>query len=287
MFKIYPYKVGSQSVRSLKTALNAKVIRLEGSTYRHRIGHTIINWGNSRVPHWLSSTTPILNHPDIVRRASNKLDTLEYLTEAGVRTVDYTTDVSVAQDWVENGSKVFVRHTLTGHSGDGIEVIESDRDSHELTDIANQLYSLGYDTLGEIVEERIESPMVPDAPLYTLGVTNAGEYRVHVFNGEVILYQKKSRRIDEDGNVVTPEGEEADIRNLDTNWVYRTGNLRRLERIEQLAIDAIDALGLDFGAVDIIKDTEGTVYVLEVNSAPGLGNTETLAAYVSAFNSLS
>jgi glutathione synthase/RimK-type ligase-like ATP-grasp enzyme len=52
--------------------------------------------------------------------------------------------------------------------------------------------------------------------------------------------------------------------------------------VENLAVEAVDAMNLDFGAVDIIMDTDNNVFVLEVNSAPGLGNTETLEVYAKA-----
>lgn len=290
MFKIYPYKVGSASVRKLKELLDATIIRTENSQYRYRAGHKLINWGNSRRPAWMTSDVAILNRPEAVAIASNKLHTLEALASAGVAHVPYTTDKDLATDWLTYGTKVFARQTLTGHSGEGISVHKVS-DSHlELDRIAGELEALGHKWLAERVMEEYNEiifedsiSILPQAPLYTQGIDNHGEYRVHVGNGEVILYQKKSRRIDEDGNVVTAEGEEADIRNLASNWVYRTGNLRRLERIEKLAIDAVTALSLDFGAVDIIKNQNGEVFVLEVNCAPGLKNEETCLAYQKLF----
>ena len=292
MFKIYPYKVGSASVKKLKTALDAMIIKLEGSRYRYRNTHTIINWGNSRRPSWMSDDVPVLNKPEDVAIASDKLRTLEKLEGDGIATVPFSRDAEDARDWLSEGSKVFVRHSLTGHSGEGIEVIEVEGKQTRLFAIQEAQRILdeagleeASDELDEVYNQIAEDiPDLPDAPLYTLGVQNHGEYRVHVFGGEVILYQKKSRRVDEDGNVVSPDGEEADVRNLASNWVYRTGNLRRLDRVEELAVNAIQSLGLDFGAVDIIKDENGVVYVLEVNTAPGLGNEATLDAYVRAFN---
>lgn len=299
MFYIYPYMRGSGSVAVLKELLGARIIKLEGSRYRQRPGHTVINYGNSRIPSWL--TGPILNRPEAVSQAKNKLHTFERLRGAGVATVQFTTSQEEARGWLSGGHKVFVRHNLTGHSGEGIEVVtplthavlsEEQQDLVEyLEDVHNSLE--GWPRIAQSIRQTIEEiepegmtteTTLPDAPLYTRAISNAGEYRVHVFNGQVILYQKKSRRVDEEGNVITPEGEEADVRNLSSNWVYRTGNLRRLERVELLAIDAVRALGLDFGAVDIIMDGEGAVYVLEVNTAPGLGNTSTQEAYRRAFN---
>ena len=298
--------MGSASVKKLKTALNAKLIKLEGSRFRHNGTDTIINWGNSRRSEVLPamSTHHVLNNPENVALAANKLTTLQQLA-GEVPTVPFTTSQEIARQWSNEGFKIFSRHSLTGHSGEGIEVITPIQETAP-TDFIEEAVQ---DVLSELIQEaETDSQRVylsnllqaalatgtprsvenvatlPSAPLYTKGIINTGEYRVHVAGGEVILYQKKSRRVNEDGEVVTADGAEADVRNLASNWVYRTGNLERLERIEQLAVQAIDALGLDFGAVDIIKDEEGRVYVLEVNTAPGLGNADSLEAYVEAFS---
>lgn len=255
MFRIYPYKMGSASVKKLKTALEAKVIKVANSAYRPQDSHLIINWGNSNRPTNLADIA-IFNEPEDVAVASNKLLALRKLCEHGVPTIPFTSEQALAEDWTRGGF-VFARTILNSHSGNGIVVC----------------HDLGGQPL-------------PNARLYTKGVTNNGEYRVHVFDGDVILYQKKSRKLDDDGNVITADGEDALVRNLASNWIYRTGHLERLERIEALAIQAVNALGLDFGAVDIIKDGDGNVFVLEVNTAPGLGNESTLEAYVEAFKSL-
>ena len=305
MFKILPYKMGSASVKKLKTALSAMILKLEGSRYRYKDTDIIINWGNSRRPDSLLGQ-PVFNEPEAVAVAGNKLSTFEALEEAGVPHVPFTTSRDEAQDWLRGGHKVFARDSLTGHSGEGITVITPSTTpvlSEEQQDVADLIeeargaaVEYGLDTLAsalmevatEIEAEGMETSTVAlPAPLYTRAVRNHGEYRVHVFDGDVILYQKKSRRVDElTGEVVTAEGEDADVRNLASNWIYRTGNLNRLERVEQLAISAVNALGLDFGAVDIIMDPSGDVYVLEVNTAPGLGNEDTLQAYTDAFLSL-
>ena len=290
MNRIYPYKKGSASVRKLKEALNAKIIKLEGSKFRQRATHFVINWGNSHRPDWMVGDD-VFNTPEAVALASNKLHAFEQLEEDGVATVPFTDDADNAGEWLEEGHKVFVRHKLTGHSGEGIEVVEHQEnpDKEYLVAIADGLYERNLDGLANEVDREIEEMaqeqnVLPEAPLYTRGVANKGEYRVHVMQGEVILYQKKSRKLDNDGEVEVAEGGDADVRNLESGWIYRTGNLRRLERVEELAIDAIESLGLDFGAVDIINDSDNEVHVLEINTAPGLGNEDSLEAYVEGFN---
>lgn len=55
-----------------------------------------------------------------------------------------------------------------------------------------------------------------------------------------------------------------------------------VKQARKAAKKAVRALGLDFGAVDILVQEDGTPYVLEVNAAPGLGGT-TPKLYADAF----
>lgn len=249
---LYPYRMGSQSARLLANVLDAVRVRAEGR-YLPRGGDFIINWGNSTIPAWMNAyraaqRVVFLNKPENIANASNKLRTFRILRDAGVSIPEFTTDPQVAYNQYP---RAYARYSLTGHSGAGINVM-----------VASQFHG------------------ARQAPLYVKSIENDGEYRVHVVNGRVIDYIKKRRR-----NGERPNQEQNDIRNLANGWVYTRENLRRLERIEQLAIDAVAALGLDFGAVDIIKDPSGAVYVLEVNTACGMSDT-TLELYSEAFAEL-
>ena len=58
------------------------------------------------------------------------------------------------------------------------------------------------------------------------------------------------------------------------DWVFCRNNLAPYpDTIKQQAIAAVQALGLDFGGVDIALDTEHNTCVFEVNTAPGLTGT--------------
>lgn len=88
------------------------------------------------------------------------------------------------------------------------------------------------------------------------------EYRIHVFRGAVIGGAEKLM-----GNDATS----LHIRNVATGWTFRYNNIDRIPReTERVAVEAVVALGLDFGAVDIIKSVNNNLYVLEVNTAPSL-----------------
>lgn len=292
-FRVFPYNFASEGASRLRDGLRAigldvLKVRRDG-TYRYRDGDVIINWGNSTPAPWMSEQAlrNTLNKPENVALASDKLRTLTRLTERGVPTIPFTTDAEVASDW---DAPVYVRHVLNGHSGEGIEIFDNvvSEDTRNqvdaLTDIEDRLIEIGHGDIAEHVRTALESLEegdgieLPDAPLYTRKVHNNGEYRVHVFNGRVIDYRKKSRHIDDE-----PTPEQSNIRTLGNGWVYRQSNLRRLERIEQLALSAIGALGLDFGAVDIINDENNNAMVIEVNTAVG-ADSVTTNSYVTAFS---
>lgn len=106
---------------------------------------------------------------------------------------------------------------------------------------------------------------------YTQFLTSERELRVHVFNGQVIRSQLK---VGEDGDLP--------IRNHANGYtfvpyVHSQPNRSRLDTSTR----AVAALGLDFGAVDLLCLPDGTEVVLEVNTAPAC-DEPTLLKYLEA-----
>lgn len=250
---IYPYKMGSASAKALQEKLlgsNIPVKRVKpDGNYRPRATDLIINWGSSIIPNWNFLGLGIQNSMYYVKDASNKLTTFNALYEAEIPTPDFTTDREEAIDWVNAGFTVLARHKLNGHSGEGITI-------HKENDI-------GF------------------APLYVKYKKKRNEYRVHVFNGTVLSVQEKRR----DSEVERDEDQRM-IRNHDNGWVFCREDVTVTPELENIAKDAVNALGLDFGAVDVIyNQKENAYYVLEVNTAPGLQGT-TLDEYADAIINL-
>lgn len=247
---IYPYKLGSESAKALRAKLSAKLgrrillVKPDGR-FKPRRSDKVINWGSSTLPKW-DFAKPDLNFPTQIALAANKLLTLTRLHEAEIPVPEFTTNREEAQQWLADSSTVVVRHTLTGHSGQGIEIV----------------------TEGE----------VPVAPLYTKYKKKRAEYRVHVFGGQVIdTVQKKKRNAEE-----RPSNFSTFIRSHATGWVFCRDGITNCPTRNATAMGAVTALSLDFGAVDIIyNEHENKYYVLEVNTAPGLEGT-TLDKYVEA-----
>ena len=78
------------------------------------------------------------------------------------------------------------------------------------------------------------------------------EYRVHVFQGKSIRISEKLHTAFHEYTTIKPTGE--------------------VKHVRKAAKAAVAALGLDFGAVDILANDENC-WVLEVNCAPGLGGS--------------
>lgn len=239
------------------TLLSYRVRRLfndrPNPTFVVRPWTRLINWGNGRAPVGTGPFSSISNSFAAVATASNKLSTFRALEgKDGIRIPVFTTDRSVAAGWIRDGVVVVCRTQLSGHSGAGIVLASSE---------------------AELVQ----------APLYVQYVKKQQEFRVHVAFGEVIDVQEKRRaKRDSDGD---GEGVPANyqIRNHHTGWVYCRENITEPVGLREMAIRTVPELGLDFGAVDLIYNAKrNEVYVLEVNTAPGLEGS-TVDKYAEAF----
>jgi len=182
-----------------------------------------------------------LNHPSSVAVAHNKVSTFQRLSFNGVPIPD-TGGLEDARKWQKEGSIIVARSTATGHSGAGITIVEPGQE-------------------------------IPNTLFYTRYIPKKREFRVHVFQDEVILVSEKRKRKDYDGE------QNNRVRSHQGGWVYCYTGINEPEGLRELAIHAVLAVGLHFGAVDIIyNERRNQCYVLEVNTAPGLEGS-TVGAY--------
>lgn len=246
---INPYRKGSKSVRALKNEMGVKSIKFNNSNFKPRRGKIVINWGSSNPNVYLGEQ--VLNPPVAVSKASNKLLSFIEFRKCGVRCPPFTQNVEEAKLSNLKGSTVYCRHTLVGNSGEGIEVIEH------------------------------ETPNLPHALLYVIGIPIHSEYRVHVVDGKVIDYAKKGKRRDLEEGEFNPK-----IRNYSNGYIFMREGVELSEDLSKQAIMAVNALGLNFGAVDIVVSSKDNLaYVLEVNTACGLQGT-TVKSYAKALDNL-
>src|SRR5690554_22034 len=177
---IYPYRKGSKSVKALREN-GFRSIKLENSRFKGRANKTVINYGSSALPEEVLKCR-VINSPEAVSKASNKLLAFKAMAEHGVSVPRFTESPVDAAVWNRD---VVVRHKLTGHSGEGIKIVDADH------------------------------RFMPEAPLYVEYIKKKHEYRVHVFMGEVIDVQRKARKLD-----VPDEEVNWQVRNLDGGFIY-------------------------------------------------------------------
>ena len=243
---IAPYKRGSKSARLLKKGLSEALGRDVLFITPERVG---LCKPSRVIINWGSSgvsdtNATVINPASAVSVAANKISSLMAFEASGVDHPDYTTDKDKATGWIEQGFKVVCRTLLTAHSGQGIVVAGS---------------------LGELV----------DAPLYTKYIRKQKEFRVHVFSSKILDIQEKRRSSSVDDH-------HPYIRNHANGYVFCRGDINEPDDLRGVAISAVDALGLDFGAVDVVwNEAQDKCYVLEVNTACGLEGS-TVNKYVNA-----
>lgn len=189
-----------------------------------------INWGDSQC-----AIPDVLNKAATVRTAANKLLAFRAFRDAGVAIPRFA-ETPDAVSW--EGLSV-VRHKLSGHSGEGIELVNPDSE-------------------------------LPEAPLYVEYIKKEQEYRVHVGRlgdaSTIIAVQRKARRLDVPADEVNWQ-----VRNHDNGFVFVREGFTAPQGVLDEAAKALVAVGLDFGAVDVVWNAnQEKAYVLEINTAPGL-----------------
>lgn len=254
---IYPH-AASDTINAMIPVLREmvesgdRVVRMvsnNDSAFRGREGDVIFNYGRGNILDQIVGGARVINPASAVSNASSKVNAFTLMSGAGVSTVEWTTDSSVANGWHSNGGVVYARTMTRGHSGEGIVVCY--RNTSEL------------DVLGSSITA---SQGMVTAPLYTKGITGPRrEFRIHVMGGNIVFTQQKRRR---DGFADMPEASNI-VRNYHTGWIYATQNVNANSEAQENAIAAVEALGLDYGAVDVITNGE-RAWVLEVNTAPGM-----------------
>ena len=260
---IYPYNLGSNSARELQNVFathRAKRVRPDGN-YRPYRNHVILNWGCSRPANWWpllqNESTQVINKPSAVEVASNKLLAFEKMKEAEVSIPEFTTSQEVALGWVNEGNIVVARKLVRGSEGRGIEIVERERDADAITSIVA-------------------------APLYVKYVKKEREFRIHCCkdrSGEmqVIDIQQKKKRREIPNDEVNYR-----TRNYRFGWIFARSDIEVPEQVLLEAKKAVEALGLTFGATDVLMNTHyNKAYVVEVNTSPALQG-QTLESYKNA-----
>lgn len=127
-------------------------------------------------------------------------------------------------------------------------------------------HSRGRDIEPCFILDDMERRVAPDT-YFTKFIPSVAEYRVWIYRRQHLGTYRKTLR--------HPETRRGFGRNHGNGYAFE---LMRAADIPRGAVDkaaaSVEALGLDFGAVDIIESTTPEYVVLEVNTAPGADNED-------------
>jgi glutathione synthase/RimK-type ligase-like ATP-grasp enzyme len=252
----------------------------------------VIGWGcKTKDDVTFPAGTVILNHPNHVRDNRNKFSSLEKMRQGGVNVANFikADKVVAAIDAAAGNVKLpLVGRTSFHQAGKGFWLC--------------------------LTKAHVVNAIKEGAQYFQDYLDIKDEYRLHCFQGKLICAQKKVQRDDVPaafaelheekvkeaavkGNVALDDATlkyvlermaknnafaDMIIRSNMRGWKFSQLNLANVNQdLKTIAVAALAATHLDFGAVDCCVLNDGTVAVIEINSGPGLKETS-FDAYVVA-----
>lgn len=219
--------------------LREKLDAIRKTTNKKAKCDLFIRWGNTEEFPNLRHKKE-LNTLSAVLKTTNKLVMLQTLLEAGVATLEFSNDPAVIDEYKDNEGNVYIRNKAG--------VVR---------------YGNDYDASRDLYFSR---------PIRF----KRREYRVHVFNGKVLGAYEKVPLVSSTAENQSPTAAEnrPKLFKSDTCKFVRCDleleGCRVNAAAQQLCIDGVNALGLLFGGVDLVRNKHGEFTIVEVNSAPGL-----------------
>jgi hypothetical protein len=236
---------------------------------------------------------PTLNHPDNIARNRNKSASLKLMLDAGVNVAPF---IDAARAHLIGTKGVTVVLPVIGRTN---------------------FHQGGKGFWNCPTPTHIKAAVDEGAGYFQNLIEIKDEFRLHTFGDKVIYAVKKTKRSTEEmeeafikhemdqqeslaaknGNVMDKTTMEVMLRRQakkfaqdGANMLIRSNRLgwkfirvKSIDKaLEEQAVKALKAIGLDFGAVDCCIDADGKPWVIEVNSGPGLEES-TFDAWVEAF----
>lgn len=226
--------LGLESLTNIKNSINEirpNTARINRVELGTRIGYDIVfNWGNTDRS-LIYKWRNIMNTPEAIAKTSNKGRFRKELYDNGLTMTTYLGTVPS----FSNGDKYVVR-PLNHFGGIKLRLVSNESEYYNaVRDFGGSVYSSKY-------------------------IKKTNEYRVFVANGRVVYVVEKI------------------VDNTDAvAWnVHQGGRFEAVSwgnwnlKVVDYAVKAFNLTSLDFGAIDVIIDSDGNPYVLEINSAPAM-----------------
>lgn len=209
-----------------------------------RQGATVGNSSLTLISHLQTMGVPLVNSLDAIRLSRNKFLTLQALSSAGIPVPDtlfVNSGEGLRKAVALLGDYPVVVKQVSGRQGKDVFLVDSERDVRSFIEHRLDKYH------GLVVQRFIPPEGRKDIRILVIG---------EVVSGAMALRPKPG-----------------DFR---ANF-HLTGEGRAVEaspELEETAVKAVRALGLEIGGVDLIMDQDGRVTVIEVNYSPGFKGLE-------------
>lgn len=249
-----------------------------------------ICWGCKTKESLNMGTLKVLNHPDKIKANRNKYTTLQLLRKAKVNVADFTSADKVMAELNRKQSSIvlpLVGRTNYHQGGKGFWTC--------------------------LTRGQVKRAIDQGAQYFQNYMDVKTEYRLHVFGGEMINAQKKTERknmaqayTEQHTERIKHNAEKKGTKLDEATMQHVLGDLgSRQENPDQIiksntrgwkfsqiksvksdlqdeAVKALKAVGLDFGAVDCCVLEDDSVAIIEINTGPGLSGSS-FDAYIAAF----
>lgn len=296
--EVYIYYSAATDVTGKKLC---EALKVEGGSKKPTGKKMVIGWGaKTKEDTIFGKNIKVLNHPDYIRTNRNKFEAMKIMSNA-----------------LNKDGKYHVAPYVL--AGDVKASISSGNISLPL--IGRTKYHQGGKGFWSCpTMAQLDDAISAGAHHFQSMLAIKDEYRLHVFGDKVIHAVKKVKRSDEEFEKAFIEDELARQKVLaeknnnafdevtaklmlkrqaknatagGANMLLRSNRLgwkfsivkKYNNALKDIAIQAVKALGLDFGAVDCCMDTNGNAFVFEINTGPGLEATS-FDKYVEAFNNV-
>lgn len=251
----------------------------------------VIGWGTKIKDDTNLAGKDVFNHPNNIKTNRNKFRAMELMAAGGCNISSFATANQIAAKLADKSMTYpLVGRTNYHQGGKGFWLC--------------------------LNKTQLDAALQEGAQYFQSYINIVDEYRVHVFDGEVIYGARKTKRdnmktafveqfgakaanaadkankpLDKDtvdyvlGNLagrVMPNPDMVIRSNL-RGWKFSKVELKNISKaLKEQTVAALKSLNMMFGAVDCCVDENGKVWIIEVNSGPGLEGS-TLTAYVEAF----
>jgi hypothetical protein len=271
-----------------------------------RKGDVVISWG-AKLPqgydYKVLDGVVTVNHPKSVKLASNKLEAMNKFKLAGIKIPSFMPVTAGAEGILAEVKKAngTIKYPIIGRT---------------------KRHQGGTGFFLCIQPFDVKTAVENGAMYFVNHVPIKKEFRLHVFDGKVIDAKEKVPQSNPLANWVNEEAEDildklrknteggkagidkiagvvkfaleqvantavelpdTKIRSNHRGWKFVNAKSVS-EALKQEAVNAVKALDLVFGAVDCVESDDGKIYIIEVNTGPGLKTEGTLNAYLEAIN---